>query len=271
MKLVDKCSLRGPRREHRSAALLVALLTTAMILAALTAAGMRMEAPRVVAHSGDVFGPSCGVATIDGVIDQVEWSATTVQTITIANPGTTTTPLTATLRVMNSANSLYLGFTVADDEFTTVGQYLPAGDSVLVVFDNDHSGDLFATDDDVLLVSAGSPPFSDNHIVGTPVPTTNHEDTIDGGSTDGAGAASRISNWNHFEVQHPLCSGDALDFCLQPGATVGFRLEYNDAEGNGSFGGSRFFPGASGTSVADIVIGPCSIPDLFNYLPLTRR
>lgn len=271
MKRVDKGSRLRPLRGHRSAAPLVVLLTTVMILAALTAAGMRMEAPRVVAHSGDVFGPACGVATIDGVIDQVEWSATTVQTITIANPGTTTTPLTATLRVMNSANFLYLGFTVADDEFTTVGQYLPVGDSVLVAFDNDHSGTLFALHDDVLVVSAGLPQFADNFIVGTPSLKTNQLDASAGGTADGKGTAGRVGDWNHFEVKHPLCSGDVLDFCLHPGQTVGFQLEYLDAEANGDYGGSRFFPGAGNTSAADIVIGQCSIPDLFNYLPLTRK
>jgi hypothetical protein len=92
---------------------------------------------------------------------------------------------------------------------------------------------------------------------------------VDGnGTSDGTGAASRVGNLNHFEIKHPLCSGDSLDFCLQPGDVVGFRLDYLDAESNGSFGGNRFFPDTTATSVADIVIRPCTTPDLFGYLPL---
>jgi hypothetical protein len=88
-----------------------------------------------------------------------------------------------------------------------------------------------------------------------------------GGSNDGEAAASRVGDLNHFEIKHPLCSGDEKDFCLLPGDVVGFRLEYLDAEGDGSFGGSFLYPGSSDTDQADIVIGECNI--LFIYLPLT--
>ena len=90
-----------------------------------------------------------------------------------------------------------------------------------------------------------------------------------GGSSDGAVAASRVGDLNHFEIKHPLCSGDEKDFCLLPGGVVGFRLEYLDAEGDGSFGGSFRYPGSSDTDQADIVISVCNIPDLYIYLPLT--
>jgi hypothetical protein len=45
--------------------------------------------------------------------------------------------------------------TVNDDEFSTYGQYLPAGDGFRIDLDNDHSGSLFALDADVLGVFAG--------------------------------------------------------------------------------------------------------------------
>jgi hypothetical protein len=68
---------------------------------------------------------------------------------------------------------------------------------------------------------------------------------------------------NHFELKHPLCSGDLLDFCLHPGDIVGFRLEYLDAGAGGTFDGSYFYPGSNNTSLADIVIADCSVI----YLP----
>jgi hypothetical protein len=223
----------------------------------------------VSAHSGDVFGPACGAATIDGQVDPTEWSGATMQTFVMA--GSISTPLTTTLRVMNSANNLYLGIAISDDEFSPIGQFLPQGDTFRVDFDNDHGGSLFDLGDDVLGISAGSPHFMDNFIDGDPVPSSSDEDIHADGTIDGAGAASRVVGLNYFEVRHPLCSGDPLDFCLQGGQVVGFRLEYLDAEANGSFGGSGYFPGNLGTSVADIVIGTCMTtdpdPDLFGYLP----
>ena len=92
-----------------------------------------------------------------------------------------------------------------------------------------------------------------------------------GGVSNGSGAAGRIGNLNHFELRHPLCSGDTLDFCLHPGDVIGFRLEYLDAQGDGSFGSSQLFPGGGATSEADIVIGACSSPDFFIYLPFLRK
>jgi hypothetical protein len=52
---------------------------------------------------------------------------------------------------------------------------------------------------------------------------------------------------------------------------VSFRLEYLDAEANGDFGGSYFFPGNLNTSEADIVIGDCSIPDIDIYIPIIMK
>jgi hypothetical protein len=52
---------------------------------------------------------------------------------------------------------------------------------------------------------------------------------------------------------------------------VGFRLEYLDAEANGDFGGTSFFPGLTNTSEADIVIGDCSIADIITHLPVILK
>jgi len=172
------------------------------------------------------------------------------------------------LYVMNGGHYLYLGITINDDEFSTYGTFLPQGDGFRIDFDNDHSGSLFVPGDDVLSISAGSPQFQDNFIL---VSASSDADVNGGGTYDGFGAASRVGNLNHFELRHPLCSGDILDFCLHPGDVVGFRLEYLDAEADGSFGSSQLYPGSGATSEADIVIGTCSIPDWFIYLPLVQK
>lgn len=222
------------------------------------------------AHQGESFGPACGVATIDGEVKATEWSGASSHTFLMNSPSTSS-PLTTTLRVMNGANYLYLGITIADDEFSTIAQFLDRGDNFRIDFDNDHSGSIFTLEDDVLSIWAGSPQFSDDYIKGNPVPESSDADVNGGGTNNGAGAASRVNNLNHFEVRHPLFSGDSLDFSLQAGNTVGFRLEYLDAEANGTIGGSYLYPGSANTSVADIVVGTCSNPDFFNYLPLIRK
>jgi hypothetical protein len=243
-----------------------------LVLAAIMVIILSVDNPPsyVSAHSGDTFGPACGAATIDGEVNSAEWIGAAGQTFLIQSP-TLTTPLTATLRVMNSANNLYLGITINDDEFSTTGEFLPEGDGFRIDFDNDHSGSLFALGDNVLHVNAGSPQFIDAYISGSPAPSTSSADVDGGGTADGAGAASRVGELSHFEVKHPLCSGDSRDFCLQPGDVVGFRLKYLDAEADGSFGGVFLYPGFTDTSEADIVVGACSTPDLFTYLPLIQK
>ena len=248
--------------------LLVGLLT---IIALIIVDLMRSDTPGpVLAHSGDVFGPACGIASLDGVVDPAEWSSASTMTFTMINPGGGI-PFNATLYVMNSRFYLYLGVTINDDEFSTSGQYLPKGDGFRIDFDNDNSGSLFALKDDVLGIFAGFPQFEDNFIDGDPAPTSSEPDTTWGGSTDGMGAARRVGNLNHFELRHPLCSGDILDFCLNPDEVIGFRLEHFDAEADGSFGSVQLFPDTFDTSEADIVIGHCPLQEEFINLPLILR
>ena len=224
----------------------------------------------VAAHIGDAFGPACGKPTIDGEVTSGEWSTASKQTFLMQRVDPPT-QMTATFFVMNSANNLYLGFTIDDNEFTTVGQFLPQGDELNIYFDNDHSGTLFALDDDVIVSSAGLPQFSDRFIVGNPAPTTHEADVDNGGITDGASVASRVDNKNNFELEHPLCSGDSLDFCLHANDVVGFSLRYLDVEANGDFGGVYIFLDTSDTSEADIVIGDCNIPDIDTYIPIIMK
>ncbi len=221
----------------------------------------------VSAHIGGTFGPACGAPSIDGVVDEEEWSGAATRTFPMYSPSSAE-PFTATLHVVNDGDYLYMGITINDDEFSTSGQFLPQGDGFRIDFDNDHSGSLFAQGDDVLSIGAGPPQFADSYIT---TDTSSSSDALHGGTTDGSGAASRVGNLNHFELKHPLCSGDSLDFCLHPGDTVGFRLEYLDAEANGSFGGSQLYPGSGATAEADIVIGTCFTFDWSVFLPLIRK
>ena len=214
----------------------------------------------VISDAGDAhveapFGPSFGVATIDGVVTSTEWGAAVERTVQTINP-----VFNVTLRVMNDATNLYLGITINDDEFSTSGKRVALGDTFRIDFDDDHDGVLFEAGEDVLTVNARSPQFGDTFLSPTlDSPNRAASDEVGGGTTDGAGAATRLEGLNHFEISHPLCSGDARDFCVQAGDVVGFRLEYLDAEADGSFGGPALFPG---NNVADIVIAASLIEEL---------
>ena len=217
---------------------------------------------RASAHAVDVFGPACGKATIDGKVNVSEWSSASTKTFTMKSPGGAPA-FTATLYVMTSGHYLYMGITINDDEFSTYAPTVQGGDTFVINFDNDHSGSLNKLNDDVLDIFAALPQFLDNYI-NIDLTESNMTDISGGGTADGIGAASRVGGFNHFEVKHPLCSGDSLDFCLHPSDTVGFRLRYLDVQANESIGSSQYYPDKSATSEADIVIGACSEI----YLPL---
>ena len=222
------------------------------------------------AHPNDTYGPACGAATVDGIVDPSEWISASVKTFQMVNAGGGQ-PFTTTLYVMNSGYYLYMGITINDDEFSTRGIYLPQGEMIRIDFDNDHGGVLFTLDDDLLYLFAGSPQFGDWFVLGIPDPSYPGLDTEYGGTADGLGTGSRVGELNHFELRHPLCSGDGKDFCLHPADIVGFRLEYMDAEADGSTGSAQFYPAFSDTAIADIVIGGCSAVDLFTYLPYLNK
>jgi hypothetical protein len=135
------------------------------------------------------------------------------------------------------------------------------------IFDGDLSGSVNELNNNVLVISAGLPQFEDRYIYDITY-GSNWIDPIGGGMANGEGAASRLGEMNHFELRFPLCSGDALDFCVHPSGTIGFRLEYLDAQANGDFGGTQFYPGTSDTSEANLVIAECAISGPSIHLPL---
>ena len=223
------------------------------------------------AHPVDSYGPACGAATVDGSIGQQEWAAAAKRTFLMVAPNIGE-PFNATLYVMNSGHYLYIGVTINDDDLSSYGEYLPQGDETYFTFDNDHSGTLYTVNDDGLSVYAGPPQFGDRFIIGDlQNPAYAPLDREYGSPSDGLGYPGRMGGLNHFELRHPLCSGDKRDFCLHAGDTVGFQLEYLDANADHSFGGTQFYPTNGDTAMADIVIGTCSAVDLFTYLPLLRK
>ncbi len=223
---------------------------------------------RVSAHSGDVYS-DCGIALIDGNVHPVEWSSASTQTFDMVRSGGGT-PFTTTLYVMNSGSYLYMGITINDDEYTTTGEFLPQGDVFVINFDDDHSGNLYEVGNSVLAVSAGIPQFDDRYLVADI--GSNAADTSNGGTSNGIGASARVDTLNHFELKFPLCSGDSLDFCLDPSDTVGFRLRYLDAQPpDGNTESVQYYPGNLSTSEADILIGICTVSENIIYLPLVVR
>jgi hypothetical protein len=222
------------------------------------------------AHVDEPILSTCGKAEIDGQVNTSEWSSAvqrSFETVT-AKP----VPLSGTLYVMNTRNSLYIGITINDDEFTTSAPTVDRGDGFRIDFDNDHSGTLLALYDDALLVNAGLPQFDDLYVYNITHGSIQSDD-LDGGSINGLGAAARVNSLNHFEVKHTLCSGDSHDFCLNPvsASTIGFRLEYLDAQSIDLFGGTYFYPDMSNTSEADIVIANCPLADYNVFLPMITR
>ncbi len=255
-------------RKSRSIWLFVCVLLAIGVFGLLTFV-MAHNSIDAYARADETFNATCGIPVVDGNVSSIEWSNAATMSIQMINPSAAP-PFTTTLYLMNSANYLYMGITINDDEFSTYGNYLPEGDVFIIVFDNDHSGTLFDLENNVTALAAGIPQFEDRYIYNAT--GSNQSDILGGGTSDGQGATSRVNDLNHFEMKFPLCSGDNLDFCLDPTDIVGFRLEYLDAEGDGSFGGSQLFPGTTDTSQADIVIGECtSVSDIFAYLPFIKK
>lgn len=164
----------------------------------------------------------CGTATIDAVINPLEWSGAQTYDMTVRTPHGGTTP--ARLYVMNDAFNLYFAF-----RFERAAADL--GNSLDIEFDNSNNG-VVDNGDDVILVNpdigfvddvrTNVPPCSPGAGAGS----CGFRDTDLGGTNDGAGAFHNDGTYSIYEMQHPLNSGDANDFALSAfgGTTVGYFL-----------------------------------------------
>jgi hypothetical protein len=205
----------------------------------------------------------CGMALVDGVIKEDEWPPDAAHPVSLVG---NTTERSATIYLMNSQDTLYLGLQVVDDELSYQAEWLPGGDAIRLDLDND-SNQQFDLLEDVLIVNAAFPTFQDSYL--NVLPSSSQIDELAGGETNGSGHASRQEPYNQFELGHPLCSADQFDICLQAGDTLTLRLEFLDAEADGSFGGSFYYPQYPGT--LSLLVTECPVLTRSLYLPLMNK
>ena len=192
-----------------------------MILAAAVIAAMLSTTFPAQAHDPNVVLGGAGTATIDGVLNPGEWSnAASINFAANLSPaqGGGTTP--ATFFVMNDQNNLYLAVRIERPILDKT--------SIIVDFDNDHDG-MRELGDEALLRNVdpnGSVAVFDNYRTPCQFGLCAPVDTDDGGTIDGAGAATNDGVYSVYEISHPLNSADdAHDFSLSPGDVVGFLLQ----------------------------------------------
>ena len=172
----------------------------------------------VNAHSGDVFEAYTSTPpTIDGVIDEDgrEWAAASKVTFTMPEGDTT-------IYVMNDRRFLYIAAKVSDnslDEVVNVGL-----DILTIDFDVRHDGEQFNVGEDT--ISIGARNRVGDGFVGPGL------DILDDQQVDVDGMVGRIGNYNHFEILHPIDSGDANDIAAVYGSTIGARFIFFDESGS---------------------------------------
>lgn len=194
------------------------------------------EPPRTIgyAHPGDVFSAGASVTpAIDGTISAGGWDDAHMEAFT--TPG----EVEGVLYIKNDFTNLYIAVRIEDPT-------LSHNDTVRVMFDDDHNGRLEAGEDIIGWGSGSSPGLWDGYFDGRYVT----QDAADRGTSDGETAARNHGIYNHFEISHPLDSGDDVhDFSLSIGDTVGFAIGVTiDGTPRG------MWPSLNPDSWADIVI-----------------
>lgn len=165
-----------------------------------------------------VSAPCTAAPTIDGVIDPQEWKA--AEPITFDMPmvqlkGGALSKRTCQLRVMNSANALYLALSVPDA--TVNNSIAPIDlDMAIVAFCR---GKEVAAGDDRKVLAEGI--YIDKHVVS---PGKDADDA----QQDGAGAMRHADGFCTMEWAIPLDSGDKNDIQVKPGDKLRMNLAYID-------------------------------------------
>ncbi len=157
--------------------------------------------------------------TIDGVFEADEWRDAKVydfdmEMLSLNPPGKSSRA--CELRVMNSANSLYIGFRVPD---LKVNNSLDPLDFDLATLAFCRGKEL-VTGDDRKLIAPGL--YADKHFV---VPNKDGDDK----KKDGRGAVEHSKGVHSFEWAIPLDAGDTLDIQVKAGDTLRFNLAYFDS------------------------------------------
>ena len=172
----------------------------------------------VNAHSGDVLGAyTSNAPTIDGVINEAtqEWGNAATVTFDILEGD-------ATIYVMNDRRFLYIAAKVSDntlDEVVNVGL-----DIFTIDFDVRHDGLQFNVGEDT--ISIGARNRVGDGFVGPGL------DILDDQMINVDGMVGRVGNYNHFEIVHPIDSGDANDINAVYGGTIGARFLLFDESGS---------------------------------------
>lgn len=182
-----------------------------------------------------------GSATVDGVISAGEYPASGCADIIMTTISGTPPngPFQGRFCAMNDNAKLYVALSIRSSG-AGADPIVDNFDQWLMAFDR---GDGIArVGDDGFLSSLGFPGANDGVAV---VVAGNHYTSVAldgsfGGTQDWAGA--QTPSTHTFELAHPLCSGDANDFCLAPPTTISFCFSYSDF----STGAVGRFPGGCG-------------------------
>ena len=172
--------------------------------------------PGIKAHDGTTFEAyTSNAPTIDGVINDDEWADASTVTFSIPEGE-------VTIYVMNDRRYLYIAAKVADNTLDEVVNV--ALDIFTIDFDGRHDGQEFNVGEDT--ISIGARNRIGDGFVGPGL------DIIDDSQIDVDGLVSRIGNFNHFEISHPIDSGDANDIAGDYGKTIGVRFLFFDQSGS---------------------------------------
>ena len=162
--------------------------------------------PGIKAHDGTTFEAyTSNAPTIDGVINDDEWADASTATFSIPEGE-------VTIYVMNDRRYLYIAAKVADNTLDEVVNV--ALDILTIDFDGRHDGQEFNVGEDT--ISIGARNRIGDGFVGPGL------DILDDSQIDVDGLVSRIGNFNHFEISHPI------DY----GKTIGARFLFFDQSGS---------------------------------------
>jgi Acetyl xylan esterase (AXE1) len=180
---------------------------------------------RLTSLAGDVpktlDSAACRTApTIDGIIQTAEWNEATLHRFDLSmvriDPPASETR-SCELRVMNSANALYIALRVPDETIdNSLSPFLL--DAAILGF---CQGEQVRARDDRKLIAHAI--YRDKH-VGAP-----GKGDDDDAHQDGRGAMTRDNGVCSFEWAIPLDSGDSDDLRAKPGESFRFNIAYFDA------------------------------------------
>ncbi len=155
--------------------------------------------------------------SIDGKVEATEWSAAARKDFGPIISGAQT--ITGTVYIMNDAQNLYVAAVIdGDDDFNQ-------SDGFAVYFNNENTNETIWIDGQDCVRCTGTSGFDDWYYNATRKGMAVDTSAYSLGTSDGLARGSRQVASNHFELVHPLNSGDKRhDFSLSVGDIVGFHF-----------------------------------------------